>query len=249
MLCWRVDVVVEEGTMEDQFELDYIHAMGFVDAPGDANKCARRRALARSHEIRKFEIELYWKRATYFFALQAAVFTGFGFASTQASTAPNTSSNHEPILAIMLACLGLLTALAGHLSARGSKFWMENWERHIDELESPFEGALHKAVWRKKGFTERSFERSWSVSRLNQQLTLGFIMLWIGALWKALSAAGNFAFPCANPDGILSAQIAVVLGLAAWLAVRLWNQETEFKGESKVEREIDETRWQLWVRK
>ena len=35
-------------------------------------------ALNRAHEIRKFEIELYWKRATYFWLLQAAVFTALG---------------------------------------------------------------------------------------------------------------------------------------------------------------------------
>ncbi|PSJ55947.1 hypothetical protein C7I85_25910 [Mesorhizobium soli] len=35
-------------------------------------------ALERAHEIRKFEIELYWKRATYFWILHGAVFTAIG---------------------------------------------------------------------------------------------------------------------------------------------------------------------------
>ena len=38
---------------------------------------AREKALERAHDIRRFEIDLYWKRATYFWTLLAAVFGGF----------------------------------------------------------------------------------------------------------------------------------------------------------------------------
>ncbi|WP_437438215.1 RipA family octameric membrane protein, partial [Vibrio cholerae] len=34
-------------------------------------------AFAQASDIRKFEIELYWKRATYFWALIAVAFAGF----------------------------------------------------------------------------------------------------------------------------------------------------------------------------
>jgi hypothetical protein len=34
-------------------------------------------ALALAHDIRKFEIDLYWKRATYFWAFIAVAFAGF----------------------------------------------------------------------------------------------------------------------------------------------------------------------------
>ncbi|PNK76643.1 hypothetical protein CEQ35_022730 [Yersinia enterocolitica] len=34
-------------------------------------------ALEKAHEIRKFEIELYWKRTAYFWTLIAAMFAGF----------------------------------------------------------------------------------------------------------------------------------------------------------------------------
>ena len=35
------------------------------------------RALAYALDIRKFEIELYWKRATYFWGFIAAAFAGY----------------------------------------------------------------------------------------------------------------------------------------------------------------------------
>ena len=43
-----------------------------------SDKKARCAALTRSHQIRQFEIELYWKRAHYFWLLQAAVFAAVG---------------------------------------------------------------------------------------------------------------------------------------------------------------------------
>jgi len=38
---------------------------------------ARRRAYKLALEIRQFEIELYWKRATYFWTIIAATFAGY----------------------------------------------------------------------------------------------------------------------------------------------------------------------------
>jgi hypothetical protein len=37
-----------------------------------------RAALERAHDIRKLEIDLYWKRATYFWAFQLIALTGAG---------------------------------------------------------------------------------------------------------------------------------------------------------------------------
>ena len=101
-------------------------------------------ALDRAHEIRKFEIELYWKRATYFWALQLAAFTGFGVLWHEA----HLSSR---LLALLFTAVGAATAHAGWLSVRGPKFWQENWEKHIDCLEVRFEGNLHNHM----AWTER----------------------------------------------------------------------------------------------
>lgn len=146
----------------------------------DLNHDQRKAALARAHEIRRFEIELYWKRASYFWVLQAAVFAAVGFMwqSSEAATVP--------VIAVALAALGLLTSLAGWLSAKGSKFWQENWEHHIDMLEDEFEGRLHKTAYAGKDGL------AWSVSGVNDRLALCFIVFWVVLLVATIGIA--------NPD-------------------------------------------------
>lgn len=127
----------------------------------------RRRALNRAYALRTFEIEHYWKRATYFWGFQIAIFAAFGLIWKA-----QTDSGWGPIT-LALAMLGALTAVANYFSASGSKFWQENWERHIDMLEDEFEGRLHKTVWLSEG------KVSYSVSGINQSLSLLFILFWL----------------------------------------------------------------------
>src|SRR5262249_38894798 len=105
------------------------------DAPKEAETRAGR-ALASALDIRKFEIELYWKRATYFLAFIAAAFTGYAFTY-------KTAEEHEPWLATAFSSLGLVFSFAWYLVNRGSKFWQNNWERHVDLLEEMTLGPLY----------------------------------------------------------------------------------------------------------
>jgi hypothetical protein len=133
----------------------------------DMRRDASRAALNRAHEIRKFEIELYWKRAAHFWLLQAAVFTAIGLVWR---IPPDDLS---PIVPVALAALGAVAAWAGYLSAMGSKFWQENWEFHTDMLEDEFEGRLHKKAY--VGYAGTA----WSVSGINERLSLCFFIFWI----------------------------------------------------------------------
>ncbi|MGA8550691.1 MAG: hypothetical protein WB678_10670 [Stellaceae bacterium] len=68
-------------------------------------------ALARAYQLRGFEIEHYWKRSTYFWAFQVAIFAAFALLWKQADAAD------WGIVSVALASLGVLTALANSLSA------------------------------------------------------------------------------------------------------------------------------------
>lgn len=136
-------------------------------APADSTTNIRKAALNRAHEVRKFEIDLYWKRATYFWLLQAAMFTAVGLTWKVDGHGPS------PLLAVALAALGTITALAGCLTAEGSKFWQENWEFHIDMLEDEFEGRLHKTSY----VGDRGI--AWSVSGVNTRLAIFFTLFWL----------------------------------------------------------------------
>lgn len=142
----------------------YFRALNLPDRSGDSAKAA----LKRAYELRDFEIEHYWKRATYFWAFQVAIFAAFGLLwKEETGTKPGTN----PVI-VVLAGLGILMALANALSARGSRFWQNNWEKHIDILEDEIEGRLYKIVWLSDG------KVAFSVSRVNQYLSDYFVVFW-----------------------------------------------------------------------
>ena len=85
-------------------------------------------ALVRALETRRFEIELYWRRATYFWTLIAASLAAFFLLMS--------ADNPRQDLIFIVACIGVTLSLAWYLANRGSKYWQENWERHIDVLEN-----------------------------------------------------------------------------------------------------------------
>ena len=99
----------------------YYFSLLKLDPSSRADEKKREAALKRAHELRSFEIEHYWKRATYFWAFQVAIFAAFGLIK------PNDTFSEWGPVPLLLSGLGVLTAVANMLSARGSKFWQANW--------------------------------------------------------------------------------------------------------------------------
>src|ERR1043166_9125702 len=138
-------------------------------------------ALDLALDIRKFEIELYWKRAGYFWTLIAASFAGY-FALQSSSNA-----GAKPLIPLV-ACIGFLVSLAWYLVNRGSKFWQENWERHVDLLESKVVGPLYKTTISRQEFPLLKFWGGYpySVSKVNQLISLFVTFVWLGMVIGAL---------------------------------------------------------------
>ena len=95
-------------------------------------------AFRLAHDIRKFEIELYWKRAAYFWTFIAAALAGY-FVLQQRGTGDSFDS------AYIVTCLGFTFSLAWYLVNRGSKSWQRNWEAQVDLLEDEITGPLYKS--------------------------------------------------------------------------------------------------------
>lgn len=136
-------------------------------------------ALKHALDIRKFEIELYWKRATYFWTFIGA--TMLGFIAVQTSEEPNKQN-----LSIILACLGSVFSLGWVCVNKGSKYWQENWENHVDMLEDKVTGPLYKVFLSKKegGFKSKIINlligpAKISVSAVNQIISLYVFLVWI----------------------------------------------------------------------
>lgn len=151
------------STLRDQ----YFRTLGLSENETDtSHQLKREKALSRAYTLRTFEIEHYWKRATYFWGFQIAIFAAFGLLWRDP-----VASQWGPIT-VALSVLGVLTAVANCLSASGSSFWQRNWERHIDMLEDGIEGRLYKTVWLPKGKVR------FSVSKINQMLSYFLILFW-----------------------------------------------------------------------
>ncbi|WP_303732763.1 hypothetical protein [Idiomarina piscisalsi] len=150
-------------------------------------------AFAQVSDIRKFEIELYWKRATYFWALIAVAFAGYF------SILASEHMSNKFFLALIVSCIGFVFTFAWFLSSRGSKYWQENWENHLDLLEDNVTGPLYKTLLERPSHIN-TVEKlvtgpiSVSVSRINQWVSVFVVFSW-GSLvafsaYKSLSPIG-----------------------------------------------------------
>lgn len=125
----------------------------------------REKALERAWKNRDFEIELYWKRATYFWTFLVATFAGYFVVISRPEVA-----KAFPQAELVVTSLGLVFSLAWHFVNKGSKKWQENWEKHIDMLEEEVTGNIYKTVLDKT---------SYSVSGINLVVSFFVFIIWL----------------------------------------------------------------------
>lgn len=92
-------------------------------------------AFEKAESIRQFEIQLYWTRANYFFIFVSAAFVAYGIALGWKTSDIGISEQSKKMVLMLIAGMGFLVSLAWYLANKGSKFWQENWEYHVDLLE------------------------------------------------------------------------------------------------------------------
>ncbi|TRX70719.1 hypothetical protein [Carboxylicivirga sp. M1479] len=145
----------------------------------------RKESLKTALDTRKFEIDLYWKRATYFWAFIAATFAAF-FVLLNSDKIDNYR-----FITIAVSVIGLFFSVGWYFVNRGSKHWQENWEEHVSYLERSIQGPLF-------GFVKTPVDKFYqltkgyplSVSKVNQILSLMMILFWLGGFVFSL----NFTF-------------------------------------------------------
>lgn len=164
----------------EQYKALFIDPPHGASAPKEADTRAAR-ALAYALDIRKFEIELYWKRATYFWTFIGAAFAGYALTY-------KTAADHEPWLSIIFSALGLVFSFTWYLVNRGSKFWQNNWERHVDFLEDITLGPLYKVIAVDTSPNNPLTSAGpFSVSKLNQILSFFVVLIWALLFLKSLN--------------------------------------------------------------
>jgi hypothetical protein len=152
-----------------------------------ADRDIQTKALERALDIRKFEIDLYWKRAAYLWTFIATTLAGF--VVIQAS-----SVQHKTDMSVLLANLGIVFSFGWFCVNRGSKCWQENWEYHVDMFENEINGPLYKVVMTRSEPSDTG-ERivhlltgpsPLSVSKINQFISLFVTLMWIVLLVYSL---------------------------------------------------------------
>ncbi len=179
------------------------------------------KALEKAYDIRKFELDLYWKRATYFWGFLIAIFAAF-FIVIDPSKKIN--SNYQ----ILIICLGLLFALAWYLVNRGSTYWVTNYERIIDAIEQ-YKGQsfynLNLVKDEKSTFKNSAYP--FSVSRINITISLFIVLVWLGLF-------SNFIFNYISSKKVLTFfyldfKICLIISVTIYFIIKLLLTESHFK--------------------
>ncbi len=160
----------------------------------------REKALERAWKNRDFEIELYWKRATYFWAFLVSAFAGYFLLLSR-----KDALSQFPASAFIVSCIGFTFAYAWYRVNQGSKKWQVNWEKHIDMLENSHTGPIYKTILKQSG---------WSVSGVNLEVSLFITHIW--AIVSGYSLYQFIAMAVNQPlsgDLIIANSIAIVTGL------------------------------------
>jgi hypothetical protein len=169
----------------------------------------RVRALDRALDIRKFEIDLYWKRATYFWAFLAVTLAGY---FTLRAAKIDEDAKQDALL--IVSCLGVVFSVTWYFVNRASKFWQENWEHHVNLLEREVIGPLYETVLGAADirFRKLSGPYPFSVSKLNQILSLSVVGLFLMLVVTTLLRY----YCCAWPPDVLATLTIILTAFAVW---------------------------------
>ncbi|EFG8403937.1 hypothetical protein BL808_001312 [Escherichia coli] len=183
---------MNESKYSQAFSIKKLHAKRLKH---DKNQLS----LEKAHEIRKFEIELYWKRTAYFWTLIAAIFAGYFLL---ASRNPIEIINNGNLFLIFIASIGFIFSFGWFLVNKGSKFWQENWEFHIDKLENEITGPLYKTVLHRDASMSANNDildnllapKSFSVSKVNQFIAIYTMTAWVILMFLPSISLCNILF-------------------------------------------------------
>lgn len=160
---------------------DFITTRTYINCYKPNKKKNLGKALKIALDTRKFEIELYWKRTGYFALFIGALFIGYYTILTSDKIAKEERKN----FLLLLTGLGFLLSLLWYMVNRGSKFWQENWESHIEELSThlgiPIFGIIKAPKHSIKNLME---EYPFSVSKINQMVSLIITCTWLLMFFK-----------------------------------------------------------------
>lgn len=128
------------------------------------------KALEKAWHNRDFEIEMYWKRASYFWTFIGATLVGY-FALIGSKGFHDNLKYEYYQIEVFIITIGFLFSEAWYFVNKGSKRWQENWEAQIDELEKLLGRPNYTTIFYRPGY--------YSVSRINEKVSLLISRIWL----------------------------------------------------------------------
>lgn len=185
----------------------YFEALGIEPDTNVSEEKKLREAYDKAHDIRKFEIDMYWRRSAYIWTLQGAALAALALIlSTDTFSAECLRHASETagechvewikmVVIVAIWSFGTFTAYVWLLLLRGAKFWQNNWERHVDFLEDQISGALYKT------YPVTKYDAPYSVSKLNELMAGFTLFTWIliGTITVAIILGSNSLVTIALP--------------------------------------------------
>lgn len=138
--------------------------------------------------------------------------------------------NPNAWLSLLFSSLGLTFSSAWYLVNRGSKFWQNNWERHVDLLEDQVFGPLYKTIAEGvSGSNPLTAPAQYSVSKINQMLSL-----FVAAVWLILFASSLLPLSTSLPIDWLKAFL-VLLTASAIGCLLAWGRSDNTATRTKLQ--------------
>ncbi|WP_417267212.1 hypothetical protein [Celeribacter baekdonensis] len=184
-------------------QVAFFQKIGLADKKGRLDLEKTKAAYHQAHKNRDFEIELYWKRATYFWGFQVSFFATVGIVL---STETLEVWQYSYMAWISLVAF-IVTALWA-LMSNGAKFWQANWEAYVDILEPYVVGDIYKFFPSRK-----KLDRPYSVSKVNS-----CVIFVIGVFWCLAYLVFGSAAICqveGSPPAMACTLVCFILGLLA----------------------------------
>ncbi|MGR5944892.1 RipA family octameric membrane protein [Enterobacter sp. C4G1] len=140
-------------------------------------------AFEKAHDIRKFEISLYWQRSTFLLGFMSvlAVTLAYCFSTYLDKDSSDNTKFILLLTATSVSLLGLIMSLIWKRIVKAGKYWQNNWEFHINILEPYVSGNLHKIHFYKKSSHTRFSIHDTILSIVNRMAFLWFIILLAGS--------------------------------------------------------------------
>jgi hypothetical protein len=174
--------------------------------------------LEQASDIRKFEIELFWRRSLFFWGFLSAAFVAYGALLTRSSHQTMPASQSDTDIIFVISCFGVICSLAWTLVNRGSKYWQEVWEQKLENVQ---EEVLGQDLFSRKEPTKGTSwwgARRYSVSKLAIALSDFVVLVWLCLAYKAN--------PFANDHSTFLSFIALAVTLFYACAMLWWGRST-----------------------